>query len=364
VKRSAAFVVGLAALGVLAWRAASTEAIAPDDLGAFVAAPVVQTSADGTSFTEISVLTYNVHAFPWPLRVDGAGAMEEIGRKLHALRAEGRGPDVLLIQEGFSDDARRIADIGGYPFHAEGSSRADSLRVGEAARGQTPVEDLIAGADWTKGETLGPLIGSGLRAFSRFPIAETAGSSFGRYACAGYDCLAGKGVLGVRIDVPGVPGGVAFFTTHLNANKRSGVSQTRSGQAYELQLARLKTFMGERLPSDVPVIFGGDFNIKNQKKRQAQAYELLADFAMVHHYCDANASTCRQDYHGERRSGWLEPRDVQGFRDGARVRVEPVSVEALFDGGDDGAMYSDHAGYLVKYRLTWMAPPRDDSLCL
>lgn len=364
VKRSAVFVVGLVALGALTWRAAGTEATAPGDLGASVAAPAVQIGDDGTSSTEISVLTYNVHAFPWPLRLGGAGAMEEIGLKLQALRAEGRGPDVLLIQEGFSDDARRIAEIGGYPFHAEGSTRADALRVGDAARGESHVEDLIKGADWTKGETLGPLVGSGLRAFSRFPIVETADSSFGRYACAGYDCLAGKGVLGVRVDVPGVPGGVALFTTHLNANKRSGVSQTRSGQAYELQLDRLKTFMGAHLAPETPVIFGGDFNIKNQKKRQTQAYELLADFAMVHHYCDANASSCRQDYHGERRSGWLEPRDVQGFRNGTRVRVQPVAVEALFDGGDDGAMYSDHAGYLVTYRLIWKSPPRDESFCL
>lgn len=37
----------------------------------------------------------------------------------------------------------------------------------------------------------------------------------------------------------------------------------------------------------------------------------------------------------------------------ARVRIEPVTIEALFDGGDEGAMYSDHAGYPVKYRLSW-----------
>lgn len=361
-KRPAYIVVGLMALVVFAWRGASTEVLSPADLGAVVDAPAVRIAADGTSSTEISVLTYNVHAFPWPLRLDGASAMQDIGRGLRALRASGRGPDIVLIQEGFSDDTRLIADRGGYGFHARGTSRADALAVATQDEGR--YGDFLKAADWTKGETLGPVLGSGLHAFSRFPIVETDGRAFGRNACAGYDCLAGKGVLGVRVDIPGVPGGVALFTTHLNANKRSGVSQARSGTAYELQLARLKSFLEDSFAPGLPVIFGGDFNIKNQQQRRAQASALLADYATVHDYCDGNTSTCRQDYHGDRKSGWLEPRDVQGFRNGARVRIAPVEVEAVFDGGDDGAMLSDHVGYLVKYRLTWKTQASDDSSCL
>lgn len=363
-KRPAVLAVGFAAFAVLAWHGARTQASLPDDLGAFVAAPAVQTGADGTSFTEISVLTYNVHAFPWPLRLDGADAMTQIGAKLRALRSEGRAPDVILVQEGFSGDARLIADVGGYPFHANGPTRADSIAVGDETRGEARVAELRTTANWKKAETLGPLVGSGLRAFSRYPIRETSAGSFGSHACAGYDCLAGKGALSVRIDIPGVPGGVSFLTTHLNANKRSGVSQTRSGQAYELQLERLKTFMDARLAATAPVIFGGDFNIKNQQKRREQAAALLSGFSTVHRYCDANASTCNQAYHGDQRSGWLEPRDFQGFRDGANVRVEPIEVTALFDGGDDGAMLSDHTGYLVKYRLSWTASPAFADECL
>jgi hypothetical protein len=285
--------------------------------------------------------------------------MTAIGDKLRTLRAEGRAPDVVLIQEGFSDDTKLIAARGGYAFHAQGTTRADALKI----ENETAGADFLAAADWTKGESFGPLTGSGLHAFSRFPIVRTDAAAFGRHACAGYDCLAGKGVLGAHIDIPGVPGGVAVFTTHLNANKRAGVSQTRSGHAYALQLDRLKTFMAAHLDTPAPVIFGGDFNIKNQRQRQAQAAQLLADFSTVHHYCDANGADCRQGYHGDRRSGWLEPRDIQGFRNGARVRIQPVEVTALFDGGDDGAMFSDHAGYLVRYRLEWDGAPGDDE-CL
>lgn len=349
-KRPAALGVALA-LVALACHSASTRVIDRGDPVAFDAGPAVQVAPDGATFTEISVLTYNVRAFPWPLRLDGAGAMKEIGRQLHVLRAQGRAPDVILIQEGFSDDAQFIAERGGYPYRAHGPTRADAMAAADDDRAQA----LRAGADWTKGETLGPVLGSGLHVFSRYPITETEGAAFGRHACAGYDCLAGKGVLAARVAIPGVPGGVVVFTTHLNANKRAGVSQARSGRAYEGQLARVRAFIDDTIAADVPVIFGGDFNIKNQAARREQAALTLASFSTVHRYCDDNAAQCRQTYHGDRRSGWLEPRDVQGFRDGARVRVQPLDVAALFDGGDDGPMLSDHVGYLVKYRLTWRA---------
>jgi len=50
---------------------------------------------------------------------------------------------------------------------------------------------------------------------------------------------------------------------------------------------------------------------------------------------------------------WVDTQDLQFFENGERVTVRPVRVDALFDGGPNGPVLSDHDGLLVEYELTW-----------
>src|SRR3569833_3219358 len=74
---------------------------------------------DGPAPT-LSVLTYNVHGLPWPIASDRDSALEAIGGRLRLLRARGEQPHIVLLQEAFTDAAKRIAAQSGYPYAALG----------------------------------------------------------------------------------------------------------------------------------------------------------------------------------------------------------------------------------------------------
>ncbi len=46
--------------------------------------------------------------------------------------------------------------------------------------------------------------------------------------CAGFDCLANKGVMMVHVDLPGLPEGLDIVNTHMNARKAAKVPKSRS----------------------------------------------------------------------------------------------------------------------------------------
>jgi len=321
----------------------------------FVPGPQVKRDENGKTYVDISVLTYNVKGLPWPLRMDLAEpnpdvAMARIGGHLAMLRARGLVPDVVLIQEGFSPAAAAIGSAGGYAFTAVGPSRAD------AARAPATADDaaLAVDADWRRGEGGSPILDSGLYAFSNYPIEVIARRAFGQNACAGYDCLAAKGVLAFVVAVPGVPDPVTFVTLHMNANGASGAPEDRALAAYRLQMDRFARVL-ENLDPLAPLIFGGDFNVKTARPRQQYADQRLsaAGLTAVHLHCAAPNAACDARYPAADAHHWLEPRDVQGYRSGRRVHIQPIGSAEMFADQDSGGRLSDHIGYLARYRLSW-----------
>jgi len=319
------------------------------------ASPQVKRSESGEAYFDISVLTYNVKGLPWPLRMDLTEpdpdvAMARIGAHLATLRARGLVPDVVLIQEGFLPAAAIIGSAGGYAFAAVGPSRAD------AARAPATADDavLAMSADWKRGEGGRPILDSGLHAFSNYPITVIARKAFGRNACAGYDCLAAKGVLAFAVAVPGVPDPVTFITLHMNANGASGAPENRALAAYRLQMDRFARVL-ENIDPLAPLIFGGDFNVKTARPRQQYADQRLgaAGLTAVHVRCAAPEAACDARYPAANTHHWLEPRDVQGYRSGQRVAIQPIASEEMFADQGSGGRLSDHIGYLARYRLSW-----------
>ena len=100
--------------------------------------PVARTVAarpapfDGT----FSVLTYNVEGVPWPIVWNRGEAFVRIADRLRALRRSGRAPQVVLLQEAFSDDARAIGRNAGYRYVVAGPSAADASDAAPAAAPQ------------------------------------------------------------------------------------------------------------------------------------------------------------------------------------------------------------------------------------
>ena len=312
---------------------------------------------------DISILTYNVAGLPWPLRKDRKAALYAIGDDLSLMHEQGRAPDIVLIQEGFSQHMAEMIRRSGYSYYAKGPSRRDRA---DESQSIVPSGFLQSG-QFAKGEKAGKILNSGLYVLSKWPIRTQLREPFFKGACAGFDCAANKGLLWVEIDVPGMPGYLQVMTTHLNSHRSSGVSQDRSLQAHNLQIVQIAKFIERHLMPEQPLIFGGDFNIMDaggQFDNMATYHEKRA--GAEGHKKGLSLFICADDPGCEMRVTPptkelpLISQNWQGFSFGEEVKIKPLRVEPLFHRPDPRGLsirgrptLSDHDGRLVTYRLSW-----------
>lgn len=312
------------------------------------AAAPVRVAEDGQSASvKLSVLTYNLEGLGWPARKARAAELKEIGARLAAMREAGSGPDVILFQEMFSGAAKRAVAASGYPAIVPGPQRTTKPAIAD--------HDKMAGrAKPLKGELGIKMVGGGLAIASRYPIVETALDAYGKRACAGLDCLSNKGIMLARIAMPGVPAPIDIYNTHMNSRGASRVSEARDGEAHARQAIAASEFIARTQDMAVPLIFGGDFNMRHSEDRWAEFSE-YHPLTLVHQICVDPTSACEVKMSWDGDAPWMDTQDLQFFADGERLTVRPVRVEALFDGGASGPRLSDHDGFLVTYELRWPA---------
>ena len=297
--------------------------------------------------TELQVLTYNIHGLPWPIVGPRATQLAAIGQRLATLHRLGRAPQVAVIQEAFTADARAIARESGYRYFAYGPGEDGSLAATMVPGKQATA--LERGAHWWKGEGLGKWEGSGLILLSDYPITRVHLLSYSRQACAGYDCLAAKGALLARLTLPGARA-VDIATTHLNSRTASGVDFHRANRAWLVQIEQLRGFIAAHRDRAVPLILGGDLNVGRDVVRQRGM-------------ADLEGSLGRSTSDGLRdlaRAGIALPHDAVVEMDRAkdweltanvpRVRLSPQSAWVPFGPAQHTAL-SDHYGYVVRYIL-------------
>jgi endonuclease/exonuclease/phosphatase family metal-dependent hydrolase len=311
--------------------------------------------AGATVSSDLSVLTYNIHGMPWPFAKERDDAYEQIEDRLSAMRGDGRQPHIVLLQEAFTNRAREIGKNAGYAYVVDGPS---SSQAGEAV--DLGVNTAFArDASFTKGETVGKYLGSGLQILSDYPILSMRRAAFPSFACAGYDCLANKGVLLVTIRIPGQTEPVTIVTTHMNSKRASGVSEARSAEAYQMQAKALNRFVGDNRDEASPIIFGGDFNASNMDRRRTLADETLAPLSsrggspVRNGLAEAVADShlLPRSLKGEVNTISRRGRDWQFIANGTRNRVTPVAISVPFGLESDGTMLSDHMGLMISYRL-------------
>lgn len=313
-------------------------------------APLIETDPEtGRQSTEISVLIYNVAGLPWPIRANRREPLKKIGEVLGHMRAAGTEPDIVLLQEAFTMKSQPILELGGYPNIVGGPSRGAK----SAKLGKEEAPDFVKGRQFWKGERAGKWLNAGLAIMSNFPIEEKFTRPFRRRACAGFDCMANKGMLLVAIAIPGVPEPIEIFTTHMNSKTASGVAPERSSAAHKFQTDEIRNYLFGELNDDFRAgIVGGDFNTRGDRELMEYltqgVYNPIVRFycTQIDHLCDI-----RMSFDGD--EPWMDTQDLQAFFPGSRIKIRPIAVEALFDEPIDGQMLSDHDGYLVEYRLTW-----------
>ena len=328
--------------------------------GTAIAAGTIDSAASAqTQFVQragapLSLLSYNVHGLPWPLASDRAAAMTQIVDHLRAMRAEGRQPHVVVLQEAFTDTARQIFRGAGYRYVVEGPSASVRSDVAPSATDRR----FASAAQWLKGEAVGRVYGSGLMILSDYPIADVRKTAYPAFACAGYDCLANKGAVMATVQLPN-GNAVAVATTHLNSRAASGVGKARSDAAYERQIEILDRFLSKSRDPNLPLVVAGDFNVGKAAVRRDFIGQHAASWSAaggatpvqdtMHADCalqDATALTTRDLDVVKRRS-----KDWQFFTAGAALGIKAMALSIPFGRAADGSMLSDHIGYVTHYVL-------------
>lgn len=303
----------------------------------------------------LTLLSYNIHGLPWPFTSGRPAAFTQIADRLRDMRRTGTQPSVVALQEAFSGPARQIGAAAGYRYIVDGPTSSDRSTIA-----MTPADRKFAAtASWLSGETLGPVEGSGLQILSDYPILSVRRAVFPRFACAGYDCLANKGVLLVTVKVPGQPLPVEIATAHMNSRGASGVGDDRTGYAYQRQVDALGTFFRANSNPGLPLIFAGDFNIGKALSRQVAMRSRAGNWWAAPEPMLARGSL-RECMEGQfkrvsdltdAQTALRRAKDWQFAISAPTIALTPSHVSVPFGTEPDGTMLSDHIGYAVQYRF-------------
>ncbi|MCB2109239.1 MAG: endonuclease/exonuclease/phosphatase family protein [Rhodobacteraceae bacterium] len=304
-------------------------------------------SVPDRSVSQLRVMTYNVEGLPWPARFGRDRAIDKIAERLRQMNRDGLGPDILVIQEGFIDEVRKIGEDGEYPYIIAGP-RADLT----AWTPQSPLTQKLAGhQQWLKGEGVGKFLDSGLWIFSKFPIVAMASAPYGAQSCAGFDCLANKGVVFARISVPGIEVPIDIYSTHLNSRTSSRVSQERANLAHHAQVDELSAFIANMSGGDRPLILAGDINVRHSSERFTYLARRLSGLNFVDVYCGVIQIACRTPASADAGKPWLVTQDHQLYRSARMVDLIPIDNRDVFSDQDGRPTLSDHKANLVTYSI-------------
>lgn len=257
---------------------------------------------------------------------------------------------------------RHLPILAGLPMLA-GCGHALPLRIASCAEVTAPVIKLaddrrtantrfsvlthnIEGLGWPAP------YGWGLAIVSCYPIVNNMVRAYGRRSCAGIDCLANKGILMARIAIPGVPFPIDLYKTHMNSRGASCAPARRNLAAHDRQAFEASDFINETHDDAIPLIFGGDFNMRDSQARWDN-FMSRQPLMLVHKVCAQPESGCDVDMSWDGDDPWMDTQDLQFFWPGVSANIHPMRVEAMFDDGPGGLVLSDHDAFLGTYELRW-----------
>ena len=266
---------------------------------------------------KLHVMSYNIKGLPGFL-TSGEYKSERygmIGKLLAERAAKGDAPDVVLIQEAFSENTRALLKAARYPHLAQG-----------------PGYKMWLG------------LGSGLYILSRHPIVAKATREFRSYPnCSGWDCFANKGVQFARILIPGLPRPVDLFNTHLQAGRDDPPARRR-------QVKILVEFFRAHHQPGNPVVFGGDFNIRPLRDRESyDEFVVGTGLASSGKHCLDRGCTRSSDTGWQ--GIWENAVDHQFYSARGEVLMTPVSVERTLRDPVEGFRLSDHLAHEARFEL-------------
>jgi endonuclease/exonuclease/phosphatase family metal-dependent hydrolase len=295
----------------------------------------------GEYSVSLDVMTYNVEGLPREFHGDRAKDLTRIKQSFNAMIAKGTAPDILVVQEMFTDDAIAKLRAIRYPNFIYGPTRRD-------VEAPLPVVRLAGYAPEMPNIRAQP---SGVAILSRYPVTAHRKRAFGYYSCSGADCFANKGMMIAEIGIPGVPVPIRVATTHMNAQDASGMPSRVHLHAHRQQSEELADFLND-FDDQAPIIIAGDFNMRASPARFAHFNSRIPHIT-AHHYCHKNRDECRALIPLPAPAPWLTTQDLQFFKDGSAAKLRPVQLSHWFDSAAQGGVLSDHAAHRVRWTLSW-----------
>jgi endonuclease/exonuclease/phosphatase family metal-dependent hydrolase len=305
----------------------------------------------------VSLLTYNVQDLPYWIAGDRSGDLAAIGARLAELRANGAAPQLVVLQEAFSEEPVAMLRSAGYRHIITGAD----ANVPRPPSPERLDQTFLDARSILRGEAQAPQLSSGLVIASDFPIVAAVSTPFPADACAGIDCLANKGVLLARIALPGTDVPLELVTTHLNAGRKSRTPPAHHLYAYRQQLKAFDRFLAQYGNPEAIRLIAGDFNVSHSGDRlvalrgHAARWNVIPVTAMGKdkdaHECRSGAFSCRDGLPIASNVPLVHTLDWQFTGAAGGVAIQPVARHVLFGREADGSMFSDHIGYAVRYRL-------------
>lgn len=306
-------------------------------------APKVEYLADGRKAVRLRVLLWNVEGLPWPIRSGRGPKLAKIADWIARRRAAGEGPDILFLHKAFVPAASHVAVAGDFGSIVPGPAldQRRSLPVAAPPQGYAPARH------WWKGEAIGKRLDSGLYVATGLPVLDHRAMPFGADSCGGYDCLANKGGLGLRVAIPGAPEPLILFNTHRNSREPAGVPIARAEAAHVLQTRENDALLASFVPPRSAMIAAGDFNNyragdKSGTFAHDPAFRLVGKAPGYRARPAPMTDT----------AAWREAYDLVGYRSSDGLRIEPLAVATLFD-GKHGPRLADHDAQYIVFRVSW-----------
>lgn len=283
-------------------------------IGAFLLYTAKIFSAEHSAAT-LRVLTYNIKGLP-PLIAPGWGnaRLEVIAQRLAERLSKNNGPDIIVLQEVFTDAAKAVVPQSSYPFSSEGPTR----------------NGTDTGGDFQK------FFGGGIFILSRYPVLEAGQINYLKGVCATWDCQANKGIQYIKISVPGVKDKVTVFNTHMQSG--SSYDQVRVDQ-----MDTMAKYLLANHKEDELLIFGGDFNTSPERA----SFTVLKDTIKAQtagEFCVNNSTSCRLLNDSTTEDVFGKAIDHIFFKGTENYSIVPLTTERNFKEIFDDKTLSDHLG--------------------
>jgi endonuclease/exonuclease/phosphatase family metal-dependent hydrolase len=259
----------------------------------------------------VHIMTYNVRGLPFPW--EDLDRLEDIGRVMQRRRAQGTAPQILMIQEGYSDRINDLIALSGYRYVVRG----------------------VRGANGR--------LGSGLLILSDWPLERERNIVYTH--CVGWDCQSRKGAQFAIVDVPGY-GPLRLMNTHMNSDPEedpfTDIRDTREVRLFQIQQIR-EALWDLRKVRNVSTLLMGDFNFLHGDEAYRAFIALFGAWDLV-----------RRSEVGIPRRGIY---DYVFFDHRPRHRVETRRYAETFVTPVNGRPLSDHVALelLIDLRIN---PPR------